>query len=198
MPSGSPGGIVVYANLETYCALNPRHRAASQIIPAAPASPMHAVAASTTKSSSRAWRPGAHSCMISSRPIRTTDMAATNSRCCGNERPTERPTRTKARRGRHPGPAGSAGSSAADRASQIRPPRSGLPCLCAKEFSLLAHSTVWRLLAQRPCERIPSNLLPHANSGHELLPNLHGIAVGGADAGFIVDPDRDERRSSCR
>jgi hypothetical protein len=60
----------------------------------------------------------------------------------------------------------------------------------------------WRIaqfvVPQRPAERISSNLLPYANSDHESLPNLHGIAIGGADAGFVVNPDRDERRSSCR
>ena len=51
------------------------HRCIAQSNPAVIASPTQAVSASTTKSSSRACRPGTRSCSSSSTPIITTAMA---------------------------------------------------------------------------------------------------------------------------
>jgi hypothetical protein len=32
--------------------------------------------------------------------------------------------------------------------------------------------------------------VPHAQAKHEALPDLHGVAIGGADARFVVDAHR--------
>src|ERR1700692_4735332 len=44
----------------------------------------------------------------------------------------------------------------------------------------------------------PSQRLPHAQPQHEALPDLYGIAAGGADAGLVVDPCCDQRRPGSR
>src|ERR1700677_2540542 len=43
-----------------------------------------------------------------------------------------------------------------------------------------------------------SQRLPYAEAEHEALPDLHGIAAGGADARLVGDPCRDQRRPGSR